>query len=179
MQPLYQRILNNHWDSLPPPIRGMHDIAVSGHAEGVADVTRGRNPLGHLACFILGMPQAGKDLPVSVSFIVESGVETWTRNFAGQSFSSLQSEGTGSWRGLVVERFGPLAFGFALESQDGKLLLHLRKWSLFGVPLPMFLCARSDSYEFVEDGKFHFNVRISHPLTGLIIHYRGWLLRKA
>lgn len=179
MQPLYKRILANDWDKLPPLIRGMHDLSASGTAEGVADIARGRNPLGHLACFILGMPRAGKNVPVAVSFIVDNGVETWTRNFAGQSFSSLQSEGTGSWRGLVAERFGPLAFGFALEPREGKLLLHLRRWSLFGLSLPMFLCARSDSFEFVEDGKFHFNVRISHPLIGLIVHYRGWLVRSA
>ena len=41
--------------------------------------------------------------------------------------------------------------------------------------LPMWLCPRSDSYETAEDGRFHFHVEISHPLTGLIVRYRGWL----
>jgi hypothetical protein len=29
--------------------------------------------------------------------------------------------------------------------------------------------------ETSEDGRFHFHVEISHPFTGLIVCYRGWL----
>jgi hypothetical protein len=45
------------------------------------------------------------------------------------------------------------------------------------LPLPLWLCPRSQSYESAEDGRFNFHVRISHPLTGLIIRYDGWLVR--
>lgn len=43
------------------------------------------------------------------------------------------------------------------------------------MPLPMWLGPRSTSYETVEDGRFRFHVEISHPLTGMIARYRGWL----
>ena len=33
-----------------------------------------------------------------------------------------------------------------------------------------------NSYEFAQDGRFHFHVEIGHPLTGLIVRYRGWLV---
>ena len=33
--------------------------------------------------------------------------------------------------------------------------------------------------ESAEDGRFNFHVEISHPLTGLIVRYRGWLVPKA
>ncbi|RUU44713.1 DUF4166 domain-containing protein [Mesorhizobium sp. M6A.T.Ca.TU.002.02.2.1] len=39
----------------------------------------------------------------------------------------------------------------------------------------MWLCPRSTSFESVENGRFRFHVEISHPLTGLIVRYRGWL----
>jgi uncharacterized protein DUF4166 len=52
----------------------------------------------------------------------------------------------------------------------------MRRWSLFGLPLPLVLAPRIDAYEFVEAGRFRFHVEISHPLTGLIVHYRGWLV---
>ena len=58
---------------------------------------------------------------------------------------------------------------------DGTLALVPRCWSAFGMPLPMWLCPRADAYERSEDGRFRFHVEIGHPLTGLIVRYRGWL----
>ena len=40
--------------------------------------------------------------------------------------------------------------------------------------MPMWLCARSASYEEGDD-RFRFHVEISHPRTGLIVRYQGWL----
>jgi hypothetical protein len=39
----------------------------------------------------------------------------------------------------------------------------------------MWLCPRSTAFEAVEDGRFRFHVEISHPLTGMIVRYRGRL----
>ena len=30
--------------------------------------------------------------------------------------------------------------------------------------------------EYEADGRFHFDVPITLPLVGLLIHYRGWLV---
>jgi hypothetical protein len=76
---------------------------------------------------------------------------------------------------LLCERFGPLTFAMALVVDGERLLLVMRRWSVFGIPLPMWLCPRSDSYESIENGRFNFHVKISHPLTGLIVSYDGWL----
>jgi hypothetical protein len=65
----------------------------------------------------------------------------------------------------------------ALVLEQGRLSLVMRRWYAFGIPLPMWLCPRSTSYEAVEDGRFRFHVEIGHPFTGLIIRYRGWLTR--
>jgi hypothetical protein len=45
--------------------------------------------------------------------------------------------------------------------------------------MPLALAPRIDAYEYVEDGRFRFHVGISHPLTGLIVRYRGWLVPQA
>jgi hypothetical protein len=66
----------------------------------------------------------------------------------------------------------------ALVLEGGRLTLQMRRWSAFGLPLPLWLCPRSNAYESVEDGKFHFHVEIGHPLTGLIVRYQGWLARR-
>lgn len=75
----------------------------------------------------------------------------------------------------MCERFDPLSFAMALVAEGDRLALVLRRWSLLGLPLPMWLCPRSSSYETVENGRFRFHVEIAHPLTGLIVRYQGWL----
>ena len=54
----------------------------------------------------------------------------------------------------------------------------VRRWRVFGLPLPLRLAPRGDSYEHAEDGRFHFRVEIGHPLTGFIVRYRGWLVAR-
>lgn len=175
MDPLYKKVLGPAWDTLPEQIRAIHDVTENKSFAGSATITRGGNALARLACFIMRFPDAGENIPLRVIFTVKDGVETWSRDFSGQGFSSRQYAGKGRSGGLVIERFGPLAFGIALADEGGRLNLVLRRWSFCGIPMPMFLCVCSESYETVEDGKFLFNVRMWHPLTGPIIHYRGWL----
>jgi hypothetical protein len=67
----------------------------------------------------------------------------------------------------------------ALVLDDGKLRLILRRWSVFGILLPVWLAPRGDSHEYAENGRFHFHVEIAHPFTGLIVGYRGWLVPRA
>ena len=99
------------------------------------------------------------------------GVETWTRDFAGRRFKSRLSR-----RGpLLVERFGPLRFGFDLLSDDRGLSMNLKRWWLGPMSLPVFLAPYSPAREWEENGIFHFDVPISLPIVGLVVRYRGWL----
>jgi hypothetical protein len=173
--PLYARVLGDAWDKLPVELRNMHDIANSASAQGRASVERGRGMLARLAAFIVGFPKAVADTSVSVRFDASGDTETWFRRFGNDSFSSCQFAGRGRSEGLLCERFGPLTFAMALLPANDRLLLVLRRWSAFGIPLPMWLCPRSDSYEAAENGRFRFHVEIGHPLPGLIVRYVGWL----
>ena len=186
--PLYRNFLGSAWDALPPAIRAMHDGAGTWHAQGRADVERGRGPFALIAAWLNGFPPTGRDVAVSVRFDAQDGCETWTRDFGGRRFASRQYEGRGRGAGLIWERFGPIAFGIAMiVAGDGRLRLDVRQWRLFGVPLPGFLRPRGNTYESVgesvsagesaEDGRFHFHVEIGFPWTGLIVRYRGWLTR--
>jgi hypothetical protein len=68
-----------------------------------------------------------------------------------------------------------LTFDLALVVEGAKLRLVVRRWSLWGLPLPLLLAPGGDSYETVIDDRFHFHVEIRHRLIGLIVNYRGWL----
>jgi hypothetical protein len=173
--PLYARILGTAWDQLPVEIRRMHDVDGAASVEGRASVERGDSPLARLAAFIMRFPKAAADTPVRVEFEVSGETETWTRRFGDDVFSSRQFGGRGHSAGLVCEGFGPLLFAMALVVENARLSLVLRRWSAFGIPLPMWLCPRSDAFETVENGRFRFHVEISHPICGLIVRYKGWL----
>jgi hypothetical protein len=122
---------------------------------------------------LIGFPPAGEQVPVSVSFVLRNGREYWRRTFAGRSFLSTQEEGRGRFERLLCERFGPVAVGLALVLDGERMRLVVRRWSLFGIPMPLALAPRSNSYEFVQDGRFRFHVEISLPVLGLIVAYRG------
>jgi hypothetical protein len=157
----------------------MHNVDCELTAVGVAEVERGNSLPARLAAFVVGFPRAGKDIPLTVSFRAESGREHWRRTFADRSFTSIQEQGRGRFERLLCERFGPLKVGMALVCDAGRMRLVVRRWSAFGIPLPLSLAPRGDAYEFVEEGRFHFHVEIRHPFTGLIVRYRGWLVPRA
>jgi NAD(P)-dependent dehydrogenase (short-subunit alcohol dehydrogenase family) len=173
--PLYARVMGERFAALPPAVRRMHEVLRDGGAAGRADVTRGQGWAARLVARLFGFPPAGRDIPVQVAFAEADGVETWTRDFGGRRFSSRLSR-----RGaLLVERFGPLRFGFDLPGGPDGLSMRLVRWWLGPVPLPPALAPRSEAREWEEDGRFHFDVPIALPLAGLVVHYRGWLEPKA
>jgi hypothetical protein len=102
-------------------------------------------------------------------------VEHWRRSFGGKSFVSHQSAGLGRSARLLVERFGPFCFSLALTFDGSRLHLVTRRWSVIGIPLPLWLAPGGDSYEHVQDGRFRFHVEITQRWIGLIVRYRGWL----
>ncbi len=174
--PLYRRILGPAWDSLPEQLKAMHEIKGGMTASGAAMVERGMGLLARLAAALFRFPPAGRDVPVTVTFAPRAGGEIWTRNFAGRAFTSVQRAGRGSLERLIVERFGPFAFAFAVVLDGGRLRLVVRHWRCLGLPLPMSVGPRGEACEFAENGRFRFHVEIGLRWTGPIVRYRGWLV---
>ena len=113
---------------------------------------------------------------VGVKFDVSGEGENLTRKFGDERFGSRQFAGRGG-RSTCLQAFRPAdvrhgAGGFRRSSS-----LILRRWSLLGLPLSMWLGPRAESDETRSTGRFNFHVRMSHLLTGLIIRYDGWLVR--
>lgn len=179
-EPVYRQVMANAYDAMPEAWRAVHDLREGSlTAAGRASVERGRGLLARLVGAVIGFPKAGADVPVSVTFERKGRGELWTRTFAGKSFSSWQEPGRLSLRHLVVERFGPLAIAMAPVVEDGGMSLVIRRFSAFGIPLPLWLSPTTAAHEEIVDGRFHFDVEIGHPLTGMIVRYRGWLAPKA
>ena len=169
--PLYARAMGRDFAHLDPALRSIHDVLRDKGATGEATVTRGKHPLARLIASVMRFPPAGGHR-LHVHFAELNGVERWTRDFGGHCFTSVIREGR---TGCVIESFGPLRFHFQLQAAHGGLTMALTRWSLGPLPLPAFLAPRSPAREWEEEGRFHFDVPVTLPLIGPVVHYRGWL----
>jgi len=174
--PLYKRILGEAWDALPAPLAALHNVvSAEQKAEGIARVETGKHVFARLLAALYGFPHTGEHVPVKVSFQRKDGGEVWQRDFAGRIFSTVQSEGRGYADKLLVERFGPVIFWMALVLKQGELHYVTRRWSVFGIPLPLAFAPNSSVYEFADGDDFCFHVEVKHWLMGLIVRYEGKL----
>ncbi len=168
-------MLGSAYDALPAQVQALHDTPGQHRWSGTAQVRRGTGRVSRLVAAVIGFPKAGADVPVTVTFSPDQGIERWTRDFGGRRFTSWQRRGAGRNEALLVERFGVIEVALALLVEGDRLLLVPRRWSLLGVPLPKTLLPRGTTFETEVDGRFVFNVEIAAPGVGLIVNYRGWL----
>lgn len=171
--PFYRLLLGRGFESLPAPIRQLHDVSGETIARGRCHVRRGEHPLSRLAGRIFGLPPAGENLPVKVRFLPQAGGERWYRRFGTHRLASYQvPAGRPGW---MFESFGPGRFLIELAAGREGLTLSLRGVQFLGLPLPRALWPRVRAGERVEDGRFVFDVEIALPVAGLLIHYHGHL----
>jgi hypothetical protein len=174
--PLYKRILGEAWDALPAPIAELHNLTTKEQkAEGIARVETGKYIFARLLAALHGFPRTGEHVPVKVSFQRRDDGELWQRDFAGRKFSTFQSEGRGYADQLLVEKFGPVTFWMALILKQGKLHSVTRRWSVFGIPLPLAFAPNASVYEYADGNDFCFHVEVKHWFMGLLVRYDGKL----
>ena len=171
--PLYRQVMGAEFERLPPAVRRIHQVGGAALAEGRARVTRGAHPLARLVGWIMRFPPAVDDTPVTVRFFEASRRETWARRFGQSGFTShMTRQGD-----LLVERFGLMRFGFRLGHEANGLTMHLRRWWIGPLAMPLALGPRSVARETEVDGVFHFEVAVALPFIGHVVGYRGWLRR--
>lgn len=160
---------------MPEPVRRFHAMTGEPVWQGRASVIRGTSPVARLVGWIIGLPPGSTDVSVRVSVERDAeGRERWTRHFGDREFHSdlAFSHDKG-----LTETFGPLCCDLGLTaSEKGTTMPVTRGWFL-GIPVPKFLLPGSETSETLDiDGRFRFNVRITLPLFGLLVHYQGWLV---
>jgi Domain of unknown function (DUF4166)/Saccharopine dehydrogenase NADP binding domain len=172
---IYEMVLGEAYEQLDAPVQKFHRAQSSFKTSGQAEIVTSGGVLGYLIRKILGFPEAAKQCPLSFELTVSKRGEDWQRRFAGKLMRSFQSLGHGCDSGLLVERFGPLAFAMAVVVDAGRLHLVLRHWRLLGLPMPKWLLPRGHFFEHGADGRFNFHVEIVLPLVGPLVTYKGWL----
>lgn len=177
-QTLFQRLLGTDFQRLPAPVRDLHGLSEAAFTTGKADITTADNPVTKLLCWVAGLPRPGRDVPVTVAFHPDGqGREWWERHFASRRYASTMAAGTGNDEGLLIEYFGPFRLVTKLTPGEHGLAWSLVRWRFLGVPLPRWSAPTIECLESGQGNRFVFDIRVSFPLVGHVIHYRGWLER--
>lgn len=169
---LFEAALGARWDRMPAPWRRLHDIWDQEVFTGRARVTRGTSALSHIIASLFRFPVAGEGVPLTVTMTRHNGGEVWLREFDRARFHSVLSP---AGPDAFHERFGPFTFRIALTGDDSVLGMRVISGSVLGVPVPRALLPGSVVREEVIDGRFHFDVDLTHPLAGRLVRYQGWL----
>lgn len=178
---LLEKVLGDAvFSRLPAALRSFHGPDGPPVWHGRAQVANGRNPIARLLRWIIGLPKAGNDIPITVSVdrLTSDGdvAEVWTRNFGGSRFSSRLHLDR---QGRLHERFGPVAFRLGADVHHERVSLPIVSARFLGLPLPRILVPHSDAFEETDaEGRFRFDVKLTLPLVGLLVHYTGWLAPK-
>lgn len=172
--PAFRKVLREAFDRLPPEIRETHETIGVSRWAGKADVERGKGIFPRLIAFVMRFPAQGAGVDVEVTKSADETGETWERRFGANRFHSHLSP---TDRGMT-ERFSMMTFRLGLHVKDGSLHFPVTSGRIGVLPIPAVLLPRSEAREYVEEGRFHFDVALEAPVTGhLIIRYRGHLSR--
>ncbi len=169
-----QAVGSEKYQHLPPAVRVFHNSDSAALWAGESDIEVGLSWLARIVRRFFGMPEAGASVPVHVSVDRCGSREIWVRNFAGNRFkSTLDCQGNDQ----ITEAFGWFIFSLNLQSTPDGLYFSVSRWKIGRLPLPKFLAPVSVSREY-QDGKnrFCFDIRLSIPWIGLLVHYHGWLM---
>lgn len=173
----FERLLGATFALLPAPVRRVHALRQPLQMSGRADVTVAAGAIAWLICRIAGLPRPGRDLNVSVLFTPNgNGGERWERQFADRRYASAIAAGEGQDQGNLIEHFGPFRLLFRLNPRPDGLAWSLAGWRLGALPLPRWSVPRIECLESADGERFTFDIDVTFPLVGWLIHYRGWLL---
>ena len=175
---LFARAIGPAFDTVPAPIRALHETTGRSVWRGLASVDGPANPLAGLVAWAFGFPRAGEGVPVELVIDAQGDQSVWRRRIGGRRFLSRLSLPRWGPRehGRVIESFGPFSFDLTLSPEGGRLIYRNKGWRLLGVPIATALGPTTVTHEKVEsEGRFAFDVEIGLPMAGRMVRYRGWL----
>lgn len=165
---LYGRLLGHALERLPAALRRFHGRGC-GRARGSFAVVRGPGRRRAAACTLLGLPAAGEEVPVELLVTADRRGEHWRRRFGSRRLTSVQRA-----RGaLLVERFGPYAFGFRLAVEGETLVYRFERAWLLGCPLPRRLALRSGAVCRGDGAGWQVESWVGLPGLGELVRYSG------
>jgi hypothetical protein len=167
---LFARLVGASWESLPAPLREVHEAEGRIAWRGRCRVRRGAGFLARLAGHVMDLPPPGEHPDIEVVIEASRGGETWTRCIGGTRMRSRLRDS----RGRLVEAMGPCVFAFALDAANGAIHWRLHGVRCLGLPLPPSWF-RVEARESVAESLYRFEVRAAVAGVGLLVAYDGTL----
>jgi saccharopine dehydrogenase-like NADP-dependent oxidoreductase len=173
---LFKTVLGREaFAAMPQATQDLHRGAPAVLGEGRADIDPPDNFAGRLIAALFRFPKPGKDVPVSVLVEQTEKGERWLRRYPGRDMKSLMSHPDPAAQSLE-ESFGPFSFRMRIRGHSDGVDMDMVSARLGPLPLPKFLVTNIKATERANPkGRHLFDVSISLPLIGRIVHYRGWL----
>lgn len=174
LAPIFPRVLGVDFFTLPEAVRTLHLTTHTSRWTGEAKVERGLSLWSRLLAWIFRFPSTHDAVPVEITKTVTADGETWLRRFGNQVFRSrLAPLGND-----MTESFGPFVFRLGLNVRKGELHYPVVAGRLGPIALPRWLLPISETKEYAEGGRFHFDVHLRTPITHtLLVHYKGSLAK--
>ena len=174
--PVFEQALGTRFAQLPIVTRTIHRPDPVSIFEGIADVDGAQNWAGRLLVRLFGFPGHARGGGVRV--VIEAmpdGSERWARVYPDRTMRSVMAA-PDPVGGTVEEHFGGLRFRLRLDAtRDGLTLTPTAAWWR-AVRLPLWLLPRIAATERAKGNRHLFDVAVSLPLIGRLVHYRGYLL---
>lgn len=166
---LYQRIMGEDFDNLPPVLRRFHSSERGASAAGVFTVKREPGVLRAALSKLSRMPPAGENVQVRLQVIAGPCRETWIRQFDGHILTTVQ------WQraNRLVEKGGPLRFVLRLTGSKKGMRFETERCELWEIRVPRVFSLSATAEVEGYDDYWNVEVRIAAPLLGTIVTYRG------
>lgn len=183
---MYEQVLGPAFAALAPALRRLHGSGMR-NVQGTLRVRVGSHPLAR-AFLRLGRLPLAYETAASCQLRLSSHEksERWDRHIGLHRIISIQKlvssrvanqQGPSTAAvGEIVERFGLLTLNLCLRAKQRNLWMRSRAARLGGILLPAWLAIRVVAYEkAVGENSFCVDVRVSSPLVGRLLEYRGRL----
>jgi hypothetical protein len=167
--PVYRQHLGDRYELLPAPVRAFHELQGRLRLTGRVSIKGAETALGRMLAALMRFPADAPHQPFSFELDATPAREVWTRYFPSRTMKSCLSV-----RGeYLAEAFGPIRLFFQVEAAEQKLVMHLRRMTFLGIPLPGFLVPGVKASEHGAEGHFHFDIEASWPGELRVVAYSG------
>jgi Domain of unknown function (DUF4166) len=173
-RPLYRVVLGATWSGLDARLQRF--FASGGPRAGRFSVRRGRRALARWLGRMVGLPEAGRGVPLRLVIDVHAGGERWRRDFAGVD---LVTEQRALRDDVLAERFRFFEFRFRVDARPREVQHRQIGAALvlgsFRLPLPGWLAPRIAGRMYVVQGDATARVVVSLtlPVAGFVMAYAG------
>ncbi|MCB9640010.1 MAG: DUF4166 domain-containing protein [Myxococcales bacterium] len=167
---LYERVLGEEVEHLSPVVRDAHTRPQGVEAKGLFAVRHGEGWLRRTLAWLMRLPPASTETPVTLHVEVHGDEERWVRTFGKFVFSTRQY----ARGGLLWEVLWPVSVGMVLSAKEGALYFTTQKIRILGLPWPLWLSPCPFAVASQKDETtWHIRVSVSLPVLGEIASYTG------